>query len=232
MINPSTTRPNKKRVVVIGAGLGGMTAAIQLARAGYSVDLLEKNSNVGGKLNIHREAGFSFDLGPSIFTLPHIFRPIFEENGRTLDDYIHLERVDPQWRNFFEDGTVVDLWENPAAMRHELERLGPGAVADYQKFREYSKPQYNTVERGYFKQGLGDTIYLQRFAVETRGGEIAHWSMLFCFPLFYFWNPPWALMINAVYAVAANLPCIFVQRYNRETIRQLLLLHRTFSGCG
>jgi glycosyl-4,4'-diaponeurosporenoate acyltransferase len=79
---------------------------------------------------------------------------------------------------------------------------------------------------------MRDTIYLQRFAVETRRGEIAHWLMLFCFPLFYFWNPPWALMIIAVYAVAANLPCIFVQRYNRETIRRLLLRHRTFPDEG
>ncbi len=147
-----------KRVVVIGAGLGGMTAAIQLARAGYSVDILEKNGNVGGKLNIRREAGFSFDLGPSIFTLPQIFRPVFEEGGKKLEDYIHLQKVDPQWRNFFEDGTVVDLWEDAAAMRRQLELLGPGAAEDYANFREYSRLQYEIVERGYFEQGL-DTFW-------------------------------------------------------------------------
>ncbi len=147
-----------KRVVVIGAGLGGMTAAIQLARAGYSVDLLEKNGNVGGKLNIHREAGFSFDLGPSIFTLPQIFRPVFEGDGKTLEDYITLERVDPQWRNFFEDGTIVDLWEDPSAMETQLKRLGEDAVEDYPKFREYSRLQYEIVNRGYFEQGL-DTFW-------------------------------------------------------------------------
>lgn len=146
------------RVVVIGAGLGGMTAAIQLARAGYSVDLLEKNGNVGGKLNIHQEAGFSFDLGPSIFTLPQIFRPVFEGDGKTLEDYITLERVDPQWRNFFEDGTIVDLWEDAAAMKKQVDRLGPDAVEDYQNFREYSRLQYEIVNRGYFEQGL-DTFW-------------------------------------------------------------------------
>jgi diapolycopene oxygenase len=147
-----------KRVVVIGAGLGGMTAATLLARAGYSVDLLEKNGNVGGKLNLHREAGFSFDLGPSIFTLPDIFRPVFEGDGRKLEDYIHLERVDPQWRNFFEDGTVVDLWEDPAEMKKQLDRLGQGAAEDYDGFRKYSKLQYDIIERGYFRQGL-DTFW-------------------------------------------------------------------------
>jgi len=158
MTSPVIKSASGRRVVVIGAGLGGMTAAIQLARAGYSVDLLEKNGNVGGKLNIHREAGFSFDLGPSIFTLPHIFRPVFEGDGRKLEDYIHLDRVDPQWRNFFEDGTVVDLWENAAAMRQQLDLLGPGAVEDYASFREYSRRQYKIVERGYFREGL-DTFW-------------------------------------------------------------------------
>lgn len=147
-----------KRVVVIGAGLGGMTAAIQLARAGYSVDLLEKNGNVGGKLNLLQEAGFSFDLGPSIFTLPQIFRPVFEGDGKTLEDYITLERVDPQWRNFFEDGTIVDLWEDASTMRSQLERLGDDAVEDYQRFRQYSRLQYEIVNRGYFEQGL-DTFW-------------------------------------------------------------------------
>ena len=158
MRNASLQSLDAKRVVVIGAGLGGMTAAIQLARAGYSVDLLEKNRNVGGKLNLHQEAGFSFDLGPSIFTLPHIFRPVFEGDGKRLEDYIHLERVDPQWRNFFEDGKVVDLWEDPVAMDRQLRELGPDAAEQYKVFRQYSRDQYEIVERGYFKEGL-DTFW-------------------------------------------------------------------------
>jgi diapolycopene oxygenase len=153
-----THTSNVRRVVVIGAGLGGMTAAIQLARAGFQVDLLEKNGNVGGKLNILREAGFTFDLGPSIFTLPQIFRPIFEGDGKRLEDYITLQRVDPQWRNFFEDGRVIDLWEDPARMREELNKLGPEAIDDYKRFLEYSRTQYAIVERGYFAQGL-DTFW-------------------------------------------------------------------------
>ncbi|MGB8480481.1 MAG: phytoene desaturase family protein [Acidobacteriaceae bacterium] len=170
MKNSAVKDAAQKRVVVIGAGLGGMTAAIQLARAGFSVDLLEKNGNVGGKLNIHREAGFSFDLGPSIFTLPQIFRPIFEQDGKSLEDYIQLERVDPQWRNFFPDGTVVDLWENAAAMRHQLDKLGPHAVEDYASFRQYSRLQYQIVERGYFAQGL-DTFWQFVKFYGLRGGR-------------------------------------------------------------
>lgn len=143
-----------KHVAVIGAGIGGMSAAIMLARGGFRVTIFEKNRHLGGKLNLLQTQGFSFDLGPSIFTLPHIFRPLFEDNGRRLEDYIDLQRVDPQWRNFFEDGTVVDLWENSERMREELARFGPQVFEQYRRFLEYSRRQYAIVERGYLRHGF------------------------------------------------------------------------------
>ena len=150
---------NKKNsVVVIGAGIGGMSAAIMLANNGFKVTILEKNSSVGGKLNQLQAEGFTFDLGPSIFTLPHIFRPIFESDGKRLEDYISLQRVDPQWRNFFEDGVVLDLWEDPEKMRGELEHFGPRVFKEYEHFLAYSRNQYDIVERGYLRHGL-DTFW-------------------------------------------------------------------------
>jgi diapolycopene oxygenase len=142
------------KVVVIGAGLGGMSAAIMLARKGFNVTLLEKNQHVGGKLNHLEVGGFSFDLGPSIFTLPHIFRPVFEGDGKRLEDYISLQRLDPQWRNFFDDGTVLDLWEDAEKMRCELERFGPRVFEEYSRFLVYSRQQYKIVESGYLNKGL------------------------------------------------------------------------------
>lgn len=148
----------RKHVVVIGAGLGGISAAIMLAGSGYRVTILEKNGHVGGKLNLLEVQGFRFDLGPSIFTLPQMFRPLFEDNGKKMEDYISLKRVDPQWRNFFEDGTVVDLWEQPERMKSELSRFGPQAWEEYNKFLAYSRQQYDILERGYLRQGL-DTFW-------------------------------------------------------------------------
>ncbi len=145
---------DKKRVVVIGAGLGGMSAAIMLARDGFEVTVVEKNAHLGGKLNRLQTKGFSFDLGPSIFTLPQFFRPVFEGNGKRLEDYIALQRVDPQWRNFFEDGTVLDLWEDGERMRSELGRFGPNVSQEYEEFLVYSRRQYQVVERGYLLKGL------------------------------------------------------------------------------
>jgi len=148
----------KKHVVVIGAGLGGMSAAIMLAQSGFQVTILEKNSNLGGKLNQLQTNGFSFDLGPSIFTLPQFFRPVFEGDGKRLEDYISLQRLDPQWRNFFEDGTVLDLWEDPERMRGELLRFGSQITHEYEEFLRYSRQQYQILEKGYLKQGL-DTFW-------------------------------------------------------------------------
>ncbi len=72
------------------------------------------------------------------------------------------------------------------------------------------------------KQPVGrDPAYLGRFILETRRSELTHWCMLGCFPIFFFWNPPWACAVMAVYAVAANLPFIIVQRYNRAILLRI-----------
>lgn len=164
-------------VIVIGAGLGGMSAAIMLAKAGMQVTVLEKNANVGGKLNLLEDRGFKFDLGPSIFTLPQIFRPLFDSEGRRFEDYVTLRRVDPQWRNFFEDGTVLDLWEHTEDMRAELAKLDDGVTAfeEYEKFVAYSREQYDVVERGYLREGLDGFWQLVRF-YSLRQGRAMDWS--------------------------------------------------------
>lgn len=150
-----------KQVVVIGAGLGGLSAAISLAAAGYRVQMHEKNPQVGGKLNVLRKDGFSFDLGPSILTLPQFFQSLFARAGKRFEDYVPTTTVTPHWRNFFEDGTVVDLHMDPARMQEELKKL-PGyndrLWAQWQAFLEYSRQQYAIIERGYLAQGL-DTLW-------------------------------------------------------------------------
>jgi glycosyl-4,4'-diaponeurosporenoate acyltransferase len=67
-----------------------------------------------------------------------------------------------------------------------------------------------------------DRSHLARFLLETRRAELAHWCMLGCLPLFFLWNPPWACMVMTAYALAANLPCILAQRYNRMILQRAL----------
>lgn len=78
---------------------------------------------------------------------------------------------------------------------------------------------------GYRKHSLAtrNPADLRQLAIESRRGETAHWLMFASFPLFFLWNPPWAWIVVALYAAAANLPCIVVQRYNREAVRRMLL---------
>ena len=155
-----------KNVIVIGAGLGGMSAALSLAAEGFTVSIFEKNDRVGGKLNLLQKDGFSFDLGPSIFTLPQYFRSLFDRCGKNLDDYIELVPVTPHWRNFFPDGVVIDLYNDPKKMHAEVAKL-PGDSkklwAEVQRFLAYSKQQYDIVAQGYFDRGLDNLWEFIRF---------------------------------------------------------------------
>jgi len=157
--------PNNKntRIVVIGAGLGGLSAAISLASEGFSVQLLEKNDKVGGKLNILTKDGFTFDLGPSILTMPHIFADLFSRVDKEMADYVQIEKVEPHWRNFFKDGTTVDLTEDVNAQRRELDKLGPNAADEFTRFMAYSKKLCTETEAGYFAKGLDGFWDLLRF---------------------------------------------------------------------
>lgn len=146
------TTEAKARVVVVGAGLGGISAAISLATKGYRVEIFEKNDKIGGKLNQALIEGFSFDLGPSIIIMPHLFRRLFEAAGRRMEDYVCFEELQPQWRSFFEDGVVLDLHSDMAKMERELRDLDPD-LDGYWSFIEYSRELYRFSEKYYLENG-------------------------------------------------------------------------------
>ena len=107
-----------KTVVVIGGGLGGLSAAISLAQSGYEVSLYEKNGHLGGKLNRLEQAGFGFDLGPSILTMPHIFEKLFTASGKQMAEYIPTVRLEHEWRS------LLSGWVNHRPL------WGPGKDAE------------------------------------------------------------------------------------------------------
>ncbi len=146
-----------RRIIVIGAGLGGLSAAISLAADGHDVELIEKNDHVGGKLNLREVNGFSFDLGPSILTLPGIFEDLFERAGASFRSSVDLVELDLQWRSFFEDGTVIDLFKTLDHTRSENEYVTDDHVDQIRSFLSYARDIYEVAEHGYFSEGL-DTI--------------------------------------------------------------------------
>lgn len=155
-------KANGKTVVVIGSGLGGISAALSLALEGYKVRVFEKNDKIGGKLNVMKERGYTFDLGPSILTLPHIFERTFEKAGRKMSDYVTLVPVRPHWRNFFEDGKVIDLHPEPGRMEVECAKAGE-PPENLRRFLDYSSRLYDLVNRGYFEQGLDTSAAFKEF---------------------------------------------------------------------
>ncbi len=97
------------KTVIIGAGFGGLSAAALLARDGHEVTVLEKNEQAGGRASVHRDRGFTFDMGPSWYLMPDVFERFFAEFGKKPADFYELKRLDPSYRIFFGDGTMVDV---------------------------------------------------------------------------------------------------------------------------
>ena len=164
------------RVTVIGAGLGGISAAISLKAAGYDVEVFEKNSQIGGKLNVMGKEGFTFDLGPSIFTLPQFFEALFKRADRDMKDYVQLEAVTPHWRNLFENKPTIDLYQEDDLMRAELDKLPGDAEThwrEFQAFLEYGREQYDIVNDGYFDKGLDNLWeFISYYKLKLLGGKI------------------------------------------------------------
>lgn len=180
---------SKKKIVVIGSGLGGLSAAISLRQKGYDVAVFEKNGQIGGKLNVLREQGYSFDLGPSILTLPHLFERLFERSGRKMADYIPIRAVRPHWRNFFPDGTVFDFNPERDLLAAEAERLEPGAARQVDRFLAYADRQFDLVNEGYFEQGLDTVRDFMRFYPPAAFFRFDFWRSMHGSVAHYIKNP-------------------------------------------
>ena len=120
------------RIVVVGAGIGGLAAAARLASAGHAVTVLEAGAAAGGKAGRWESGGFRFDSGPSLLTMPRVFEELFEDTGAPLDS--ELVRVEPVTRYNFADGSNVELSANLPAAIEALEAWSPGAGADWARF--------------------------------------------------------------------------------------------------
>ena len=129
-------------VTVIGAGIGGLSAAIRLAVAGESVIVLEKEPDTGGKMSQVEQDGFRWDTGPSVITMRDVLEELFACAGRKLEDYLDLVRVDPVTRYFWRDGTVLDARADVADMARQIGRIEPRDVEGYLEFLAYAARLY------------------------------------------------------------------------------------------
>ena len=143
-------------IAVIGAGLAGLAASCTLAARGHRVIVFEKNDWFGGKAAEFEQDGFRFDMGPTILTVPRVLERIFAEAGRSMAEMLDLRRLDPQWRCFFEDGSVLDLKQDVAEMSDVLRAYAPGTEAGYRDFIGMSEKLHEVSEKFFFWRSVED----------------------------------------------------------------------------
>ncbi len=156
-----TVNKQARHIIVIGAGMGGLSAAISLAANGYRVTILEQLDVVGGKMGEWREAGFRFDTGPSVITMRHVYDRLFREAGRDLNDYIELIPLNPITRYHWRDGVVIDAVNDEDAMCEQIHRIAPREVDAYRRFMRYVAGLYAAVSDPFLyrrQPGLRDML--------------------------------------------------------------------------
>lgn len=132
----------KKQIIVIGGGIGGLAAAALLAKDGHSVTLIEKNKLMGGRANLLKAKGFQFDMGPSWYMMPDVFEKFFGEFGKKPGDYLDLKVLDPQYRVIFPDKTQVDMKPDLKQNRAAFEKLEKGAGKQLDRYLAEAKLKY------------------------------------------------------------------------------------------
>ena len=136
--------------LVIGAGLGGIAMAIRLRALGYSVSILERCDQPGGRARVFRQDGFTFDAGPTVITAPYLFAELFELFGERLADHVELLAVRPWYRITFPDRRHFDYGGTGRGMEEEVEAFAPGDGAGYRRLAARARRLF---EIGYERYG-------------------------------------------------------------------------------
>ena len=176
------------RVVVVGAGMAGLAAAARLATLGHQVTVCEQGDRVGGKVQTVHQDGFAFDAGPSLLTLPAVYRDLFVKTGRPLEDALDLVEVDPAFRyRFAADqaaGHPVTWLDLPNAARARTaaaleSALGSGAGSDWDGLLERAHAIWQVTRGPFLESALGGVRDLARLARRTRDvATVAPWRSL------------------------------------------------------
>ena len=134
--HPSDVRP---KVVVIGAGFGGLAAAVRLGAKGYDVTIVDKLDGPGGRGYVFKQDGFTFDAGPTIITAPFVYEELWTICGKKMSDDVTLKSLDPFYKIRFDDGSIFEETADQDYMLAQIARFEPRDVAGYKRFMKASK---------------------------------------------------------------------------------------------
>jgi phytoene desaturase len=142
---------NPQHIVVIGSGFAGLSAACVLAKEGYQVTILEKNSQPGGRARVWQHDGFKFDMGPSWYWMPDVFENFFALFGKQPADCYELKRLDPGYRIYFGKDDLLDVPEDRLELSKVFEVIEPGSGKQLDEFLKQAEYKY--------KVGMGEYVF-------------------------------------------------------------------------
>jgi phytoene desaturase len=151
------------RIVVVGAGLAGLSAAMHLAAAGRQVTVVEREPIPGGRAGRISDAGFAFDTGPTVLTMPELIADAFAVLGENMGDWLQLDPIDPLYRAFYPDGSRLDVHADTEAMAAEIERtIGPAEAAGFERYVEFVSELYRLEMADFIDRNIDTPLDLVR----------------------------------------------------------------------
>ncbi len=150
-----------KRVLIIGAGPGGLASAMLLAKAGLDVTIVEKQPRVGGRTSALEGDGYRFDLGPTFFLYPQILEEIFTAVGRDLHREVPMKKLDPQYRLVFGAGGELNATPDVERMVAEIAKIAPDDAPQFRRFMSYNRVKLEKFAPCLQEPFLGWTSLLQ-----------------------------------------------------------------------
>lgn len=158
---PRTVSGPTDNVVIVGAGLAGLSAAMRLAGAGRTVTVVEREGIPGGRAGRISDKGFEFDNGPTVLTMPDLIADAFDSLGEEMSTWLELEPVAPLYRSFYADGSVLDVHANVDDMAAEIERvIGTSEANGYRKYVEFVSDLYKYEMRNFIDRNIDSPLDL------------------------------------------------------------------------
>jgi len=158
---PARVKGPTDHVVIVGAGLGGLSAALRLAGAGRKVTVIERESVPGGRNGLLNKDGYSFDTGPSVLTMPDLIQDALSCVGEKLEDWLELHPLKPLYRAFYHDGSTLDVHAETGRMQEEIRNvIGPDEAAGYGRYVDFVTKLYKYEMKDFIDRNIDSPFNL------------------------------------------------------------------------